>query len=149
MQQTNNARPEVKPEDAMKGFLGGVSGQETRKVDPIETINTISVSDLEPGIVLAGNFVKTERIVSEKFKLSKEVDPTTGKKVQYRHVLSRGQGESEILMAIWSTAELKLFFSKIQAGQYVEMKYLGKEDIGNGQTQHKFDYEAGVSSPAQ
>lgn len=138
--QQENAKPQVSPQDAMSSFLGAEKGRQTQKLDPIETINTISVSDLQPGTVIAGTFVKTERLVSDKFKLSKEVDPTTGKKVQYRHVLSRGQGESEVLLGIWTTGELKLVFSKLTAGDYIEMKYIGKEDIGGGQTQHKFEY---------
>lgn len=144
MQQT---KQEVSPKEAMKGFLGSEQGRNTTEFDPIETINTISVSDLDPGTVIAGTFVKTERLVSDKFKLSKEVDPQTGKRVQYRHVLSRGKGASEMLLGIWTTGELKLVFSRLTPGQYIEMKYIGKEEIGNGQSQHKFEYKTDESAP--
>lgn len=116
-------------------------GQKAETFDPMEKIPTLVVGeDLVQGQMVAGTFLTTERLVSDKFTYSREVDEETGKKVSRRHVLLNGKTK----FAIWNCGELNLIFSKIVPGQYIELTYLGKQEV-NGAQQHRFSVKAGAA----
>lgn len=109
----------------------------TKKVvvyDPLEKIPTLGVDDLVEGKILAGSFVETQRLISDKFTFSQETDPDTGKKVGYRHVLMNNGKK----YGLWNCGELKLIFSKLPIGTYIELIYKGKGTV-NGKAQHRFE----------
>lgn len=117
------------------------AGAPVQKWSPLESIPTLSIGaegDIKPGMTVAGMFVRTERLVSDKFTNSQEIDPATGKKVQYRHVLKNG----DVQYALWTTGELSLAFERLAPNTYVEITYKGK-DVVNGRNQHTFDFAVG------
>lgn len=132
---------ELDAKELLKQVGKPVPGQKAETFDPMEKIPTLVVGeDLVKGQMVAGTFLVTERLVSDKFTYSKEIDEETGKKVSRRHVLLNGATK----FAIWNCGELNLIFQKIVAGQYVELTYLGKEDV-NGSQQHRFAVKAGAA----
>jgi hypothetical protein len=126
---------------AVLAAAGRKAGAPTAAWSPMEVIPTLAVGesqDILPGATFAGVFLRTERICSDKFTNSQEVDPATGKKVQYRHVLRNG----DMTYAVWNTGELALAFEKIPPNTYVEITYKGKGTV-NGRSQHEFAYAVG------
>lgn len=129
-QQANN-------QELLNKFSQPLAGQAMETYDPLEQISTFSIGeDIKAGTVIAGTFLATEKLVSDKFTLSKEIDPETGKKVQYRHVIERGG----VKMGIWNVGELKLAFSKIAPGTAFEFTYKGKGMV-NDRPQHQFTWK--------
>lgn len=127
------------PQDAaaVLAAAGRKVGAPVKKWSPLEQTPTLAIGeDVRPGMSLAGNYLRTERIVSGKFTMSQEKED--GKGVQYRHVLSNG----DLVYGIWSVGELKLAFSRLPVNTYVELTYKGKEVV-NGFNQHTFDFAIG------
>jgi hypothetical protein len=125
---------DVPVEDVLKQAGTRATGKKTEIFNPLEKIPTVGVGDLKPGQVLAGFFDSTERLMSAKFTYSQEKDTETGLPVQYRHVLINGKTK----YGIWNCGELKLIFSKMVKGQYIELTYKGK-GVVNGRDQHQFE----------
>lgn len=124
---------------AVLAAAGRKAGAPTQSWSPMEVIPTLAVGqDILPDATFAGVFLRTERICSDKFTNSQEIDPVSGKKVQYRHVLRNG----ETVYAVWNTGELALAFEKIVPNTYVEITYKGKGTV-NGRSQHEFAYAVG------
>lgn len=114
------------------------AGAPVQKWSPLEQTPTLAVGeDVQPGMTIAGSYLRTERIESVKFTMSQEKTPE-GKGVQYRHVLRNG----DTVYGVWSVGELGLAFSKLPVNTYVEITYKGKAMV-NGFNQHTFDFSIG------
>ncbi len=115
------------------GYAGKAQkGKRMEEFNPLETVPTLGVGDLGVGQLICGTFVGNEVIASNKFKYAREKNEA-GVPVQTRHVLEN-DGKK---YAIWSVGELRLIFSKILPGQYVEITYKGLGEV-NGAEQHRF-----------
>ncbi len=125
----------------LDAFTKPMANQVTEKYDPMESISTFSFGgEIKEGTMICGKFVETQQLASPKFKSQERNEK--GIPVQYRHILEREDG---CKIGLWTTGELKLGFSRINPGQYVELTYLGKKEI-NDQVQHAFDWKIGSNS---
>lgn len=114
------------------------AGVPVQKWSPLEQLTTLAVGEnIVPGQMIAGHYLRTERVESAKFTMSQEKTPE-GKGVQYVHVLRNG----DLTYGVWSVGELGLAFSKMPANTYVEITYKGKALV-NGFNQHTFDFSIG------
>ncbi len=119
--------------DQILGFAGKAQkGRRAEEFNPLETIPTLGVGDLKKGQLLCGTYVGAEVIASNKFKYAREKNEK-GVPQQTRYVLEN-DGKK---WAIWQVGELKLIFSKVVIGQYVEITYQGLEMV-NDTEQHHF-----------
>jgi len=110
--------------------------------NPLENLPTATIGkDIQPGMVITGTFMRTERATSAKFKFATEKDPVSGLPVQYIHVLKLANGSE---LGIWSVGELKAVFDKLPVGDLIEITYTGKGENAKGQQQHFFEYKRGA-----
>jgi hypothetical protein len=137
-----DTQTEIPTADVLKQAGTRASGKKTVVFNPLEKIPTLAIGeDVKPGQVLAGFFETTERLTSAKFTYAQEKDAETGLPVQYRHVLTNGGTK----YGIWNCGELKLIFSKMVRGQYIELTYKVKGEV-NGRPQHQFEVK--IEKPA-
>lgn len=140
-------RQEQDTQAALNEFSRPIQGTEAEAFDPMEIIPTLTAGDdLQPGTTICGNFVELEKLISDKFKMSQEVDQSTGKKVSRRVVLERNGKK----IAVWASGSLKQTFEKMAPGTYVEITYDGKRahPSNESQTMHYFSFKKG-KSPVQ
>lgn len=111
-----------------------------KAVDPMNEIPCLvpNKPGFEAGKTLAGEYLRTNRIYSNKFTAGK-VDA----KGKYRdqHIFKDASGN---IFGIWSVGSLGYVIPKIQAGTFVAITYLGlaKEALKEGQNvPHEFKYE--------
>jgi hypothetical protein len=139
METTENTE-NMTPSEILKYASRPTTGKKLVDFNPLETIPTLGVGDLEKGQILAGNYVETETIASTKFKFARETNEN-GTPIQKRYVLDNG-GQK---FAIWSVGELKLIFSKMIPGQYVHLTYNGLGTV-NGTEQHRFSVKVAAAN---
>jgi hypothetical protein len=129
-------------QEALKSAQAAPAGVKTEDWNPMEDIPTVSAGgQWAQGTTLKGHFLETQRLVSNKFDNSKEIDPVTGKKVGYRHILKLADGKK---LGIWTSGELKMTFEKVNPGEYIEITYVGKGKNSQNQDQHFFKYKKGA-----
>jgi len=105
-----------------------------KEVDPFESIPTVvpGKPGFEEGETLAGKFVRTKRIYSDKFTAGK-VDETTKKTYRDLHVLMDSAGTT---YGIFSVGALGAAFKCLVPGDYIEVTNTGRAEkaLRPGQT---------------
>ncbi len=127
-----------------QGLVGKVE-----EFDPMESIPTLRVGgDFAKDMVIGGYFESTEELASVKFTKS-QTRNEAGVPTSFRHVLRIGSPTGDRL-AIWSTGELKMVFSKLLPGDFIQLTYKGKGKNAANNDQHFFEYKVsrGASTPA-
>lgn len=128
---------EVDAEALLKAAADTVKGKKLKMFDPLESIPTLAVGkEINPGQVIAGTYVRTDRLASHKFVHARETDEN-GTPVQYRHILRLANKQ---LLGIWSVGELKMVFDKLKEGAFIEITYKEKGKNQKGLAQHFFSY---------
>jgi hypothetical protein len=111
------------------------------EVDPFENIPSFTPGKpgFETGVTFAGTYVNTKRVYSEKFLAGKkDVD---GRKYRDLHILRDSKNRN---FGLWSVGQLAYMFSKLEAGNYVQVTYdgLANEAIKAGQSpSHEFTFK--------
>lgn len=140
------------------GLADATLSGKLRELDPMEQIPSfVPGKNLEKGQTLAGRYVGTKRVLSEKFKGGKR--NADGKKYRDLHTLRDVKSGEKF--GIWSVGALGIIFDRARAetaeqpGQYLELKYLGQDGkpIREGESpSHEFDVksneELGERAPA-
>ena len=105
------------------------------EVDPFESIPTVVPG--KPGFdkvgqVLAGIFVRTKRVVSDKFTAGR-IDPKTGETYRLLHILRDAKG---VVFGIWSVGQLGAAMKCLSEGDYIEVIFDGQAEkaLRPGQT---------------
>lgn len=119
-----NTNKVTKTEGADLSKIGMVVAQRTAKeVDPFENTPTfVPGKNLAAGRVLAGLYIRTKRVFSEKLTAGK-IDPKTGRRYRDLHVLEDATSGQKF--GIWSTGQLAAVLPRLSEGQYVEIEYTG------------------------
>lgn len=103
------------------------------EADPFESIPTVVPGKPgfdQVGAVLAGTYVRTKRVVSDKFTAGK-IDPKTGETYRLLHILRDAKG---VTFGIWSVGQLGAAMRCLEEGDYVEVIYNGLgEPLRKGQ----------------
>lgn len=124
------------------GQVDDALSQGAEEVDPFEAIPTVVPGKPgfdKVGAVLAGFFVRTKRVVSDKFTAGK-VDPKTGETYRLLHILRDAKG---VVFGIWSVGQLGAAMRGLDEGDYIEVIYNGLgEPLRKGQdAPHTFRFK--------
>ncbi len=136
------AAPDAAPEVDMSQF--GLPGQNrsVKDVNPFENIPSfVPGKNLEPGRTLAGTYLRTKRVVSDKLTAGKR--DANGKRYRDLHILKDARTGAKF--GVWSVGQLGAVIPFLKVGQYVEMEYLGlaEKSIRPGQSPaHEFKIRA-------
>lgn len=141
-----NAAPaatDAAPAVDMTQFGQAVATRKTAKVNPFENIPSfVPGKNLEPGRLLAGFYVRTKRVWSEKLTAGKK-DPRSGKRYRDLHILK--DATTSARFGIWSVGQLGAVLPFLKRDQYVTIEYLGiaAKSIRPGQSPaHDFNITA-------
>ena len=143
-----NASEEI---DEVEGTPGAVAGSdvgatphgvEFDAADPGSNMPSfVPGKNWEEGQTLAGRFIRTDRVYSNKFKAGK-TDPVSKKKYRDLHVLE--DMSNNILFGIWSVGMLGNYFDQVPSEAPVSITYtgLGDKPLQEGQScPHTFEYK--------
>jgi len=138
------AAPDAAPEAMdMSGFGLVAGGRTAKEVNPFENIPSfVPGKNLTAGRTLAGLYVRTKRVVSDKLTAGKR-DPITGKRFRDLHILRDARSGAKF--GVWSVGQLGAVVPFLKVGQYVELEYLGlaEKSIRPGQSPaHEFKIRA-------
>lgn len=127
------------------GVVDASLAKSLKKLDPMEEIPSfVPGKNLEVGMSLAGRYLHTKRVYSEKFTAGKR--DASGRKYRDLHVLA--DVKSGAKFGIWSVGQLGIIFDRARPatsekpGQYMVVKYTGlaKEALRQGESPaHEFD----------
>jgi hypothetical protein len=126
--------------------VGEADAQElaaSNEVDPFESIPHVTPG--KPGFdrigqTLAGYFIRTKRVVNENSKAAK-LDPKTGEKVRFLHILEDKRGTQ---FGIWGVGSLDAVMRNMRSRDFIAVTYDGvaEEALKPGQNPpHKFIYK--------
>lgn len=142
-----NKKQETAPDEAAAPMVdfGGVDATLTaqaKEVDPFESIPTVvpGKPGFEEGKTLAGRYVRTKRVVSDKFEAGK-IDAETGEKYRDLHILRSANG---VVYGIWSVGALGAAMKCLNLNDYIEVTYtgLGEKPLRPGQGKpHTFKFK--------
>lgn len=110
--------------------------------DPMQAIPTVvpNKEGFMKGTTLAGYYLRTDRVYSEKFTAGKR-EAGTGRKYRDLHVFKDAKN---IIFGIWSVGTLGFALKKVQPNTFIAITYLGVADkaLRQGESPaHMFKYE--------
>lgn len=131
--------------NAIPAGLGAISKEELANLKPVSALENIPTlmpakEGFEVGKTLAGYFVETRKVVSDKLTTSKRDE--NGDKFAYLHVIRDAKGQK---FGIWGKGQLDGLMKNVRAEQFVAITYLGIADapLQRGQSApHLFEVRA-------
>ena len=149
MANVNNETRDLQPSKALPAGLGALPAEMKKKlkvVDPTAKIPCVvpNKPGFEKGTTLAGTYLRTNRIYSNKFTAGKRDENS---KYRDQHIFRDAAGN---LFGIWSVGVLGYVMKKIQAGTFMAITYkgIGTKALREGQSpSHEFEI-AGVDIDA-
>lgn len=111
------------------------------EADPMENIPTFvpGKPGFEKGVTLAGYFVRTKRVYSEKLAAAKRDE--AGRKYRDLHILKDVKGRN---LGIWGVGQLDYAMARVAANQLIAITYEGQigKPLRAGQSvPHKFTFK--------
>lgn len=119
--------------DTFDNIGGATSVAGVKEVDMFaELPSFVADKNWKVGRTLAGKFVSSKKIFSDKFTAGR-VDAETGKVCRMRHILEDAKGNRFV---IWGLGSLDVIFKRLRPQQYVELTLTGRAEkaLKAGQT---------------
>lgn len=119
--------------DTFDGIGGVDNAAAAKEVDVFAELPSFVVDkNWKQGRTLAGKFISTKMIFSDKFTAGR-IDPKTGKMCRARHILEDAKGNKFV---IWGVGTLNVVMARLRPNQYVELTYIGRAEkaLKAGQT---------------
>lgn len=140
--QTSNTNTNAAAK-AVPANIGRVDAKELESMRPLVSVEDIPAfmpgkEGFLAGDVLAGYFVETKKVVSDKLTTSKRDE--NGKKYAYLHILRDRATNTKF--GIWGKGQLDGILRNAKADQFLSISYLGiaAEPLEKGQSApHQFD----------
>jgi hypothetical protein len=138
--QTSNVNPTA---NTVPANIGRVEAKEVEAMRPLVSVEDIPAfmpgkEGYLAGETLAGFFVETKKVVSEKLTTSKKDE--NGRKYAYLHILRDRATNAKF--GIWGKGQLDGILRNAKIDQFLSIKYLGiaAEPLQKGQSApHQFD----------